>query len=312
MAQKALLSWYGNYGRHSLPWRNTDDVYHVYISEVMLQQTQVSRVQEHFYPSFLEKFPTVDDLANANIDDVLTAWSGLGYYSRARNLHKAAIECSKLKTIPDTLKELESLPGIGKYTASAICSFALHQKVSVVDTNIKRVLRRYFAIIENSESIVYDFANSFLNDKSPRDHNLALMDLGSMICTATNPQCDSCPLSQTCQGKENPLQYTQTKKIKYEDLELFLAIVIKENQIGLVKSKEKLYKDMLTLPHTDPIDEDFIGSFKHSYTKYKITVNLYQSDLIPEDVKWVELEDMENLPISSLTKKAFKKLSKNL
>lgn len=312
MAKDALLAWYKEFGRHSLPWRNTDSIYHVYISEVMLQQTQVSRVQEYFYPNFLEKFPTINDLANANIDDVLTAWSGLGYYSRARNLHKAANQCLELGTIPNSLKELESLAGVGKYTASAICSFGYYQVVSVVDTNIKRVLKRYFALLDVNEKTIESHANKFLNKESPRDHNLALMDLGSMVCTATNPQCDICPLNKTCLGIDNPLQYTQTKKTQYKNLDLFLAITSKDEKIALVKSQEKLYKGMLTLPYTDPIDENFIASFKHSYTKYRITVNLYRSENIPDDTVWVELEDIDNLPISSLTKKAFKKLSKNL
>ena len=132
------MQWYETNGRHDLPWRNTDDVYHIYLSEIMLQQTQVNRVRDEYYPQFLEKFPSLEVLANAEQDEVLTAWSGLGYYSRARNLHKTAI--ASPNSLPSIEQELIKLPGIGRYTASAICSFGHNQKIPVVDTNIARVV----------------------------------------------------------------------------------------------------------------------------------------------------------------------------
>jgi A/G-specific adenine glycosylase len=305
----SLLKWYETNGRHDLPWRQTRDIYKVYISEIMLQQTQVSRVQEYFYPRFLEEFPTIQDLANAKIENVLSLWSGLGYYSRARNIHKTAQLCSSTN-LPTSKKELLKLPGIGEYTSSAICSFALEQDIEVVDTNIKRVLKRFFAIEENNEKVIIQKAQDFLNIGKSRDHNLALMDLGSMVCTPNNPQCEMCPLEKECQGKLDPSRYNQTKKIIYEDLELFLGICIKNNKIALIKSKEKLYKDMLTLPNVDPIEEDYIDEFKHSYTKYKITVKLYNKEEIDiEGIEYFEIDKSETLPISSLTKKAIKKIN---
>ena len=175
-SQDKLLEWYKIYGRHSLPWRNTDDMYHIYLSEIMLQQTQVNRVMEEYYPQFLEKFPSLKILAEANQEDVLSAWSGLGYYSRARNLHKTAQLCPDI--LPNTQEELLELPGIGRYTASAICSFGHNQTIPVVDTNIARVIKRFFALLNPKDATIWNSATSFVNTKQPRHHNLALMDLG--------------------------------------------------------------------------------------------------------------------------------------
>jgi A/G-specific adenine glycosylase len=302
--QAALLSWYEKAGRHDLPWRNTDDVYHVYVSEIMLQQTQVKRVMEEYYPNFLEKFPTLRHLADAKEEDVLAAWSGLGYYSRARNLHKTAKLCTD--ALPKNQKELLKLPGIGRYTASAVCSFALNQETAVVDTNIARVIRRFFALYDAKDEDVWQYAQSFVNTKEPRAHNLALMDLGSLVCLPVSAKCKECPLRFTCKGKEEPELYTKKKKTEYEAMELFYGIVIQNGKIALKLSKGPMYKGMLELPSVDPLEEDFIAEFKHSYTKYRLTVKLYTSEGIPEDVEWYRIEDLENAHISSLTKKALK------
>jgi A/G-specific adenine glycosylase len=270
----------------------------------MLQQTQVNRVMSEFYPNFLEKFPTLEILANAPLDEVLAAWSGLGYYTRARNIHKTANLCPQ--ELPVSLSALLQLPGIGKYTASAICSFGYNQDVSVVDTNIARVLKRYCGHIEVKDEVVWQSAETLLNHNKPRSHNLALMDLGSMICTPTNPKCDECPLENECRGKENPELYTKKKKTVYESMDLFFAICIKEDKIALKKASGNMYKGMLELPSTDPIDENLVGNFKHSYTKYKLSIYLYQVEILAEDeLIWVKINEIDTLPISTLTKKAF-------
>lgn len=271
----------------------------------MLQQTQVSRVETHFYPLFLEKFPSLQSLANATQEEVLSIWSGLGYYSRARNLHK----CAKLAApnLPQTEEELLKLPGIGRYTASAICCFGLSQTIPVVDTNIARVIKRYFALLCPSEKLIWSHASEFVNAKAARDHNLALMDLGSLICLSKNPKCHECPLQKECLGKDEPEIYTQTKKTEYETLELFYGVCIKEGKIALHTSKTKLYKDMLVLPSVDPIEENFLGSFKHSYTKYRLKVNLYKLESLQErELIWLDIAELPNAAVSSLTKKAQK------
>jgi A/G-specific adenine glycosylase len=305
LVHKQLLNWYKTFGRHDLPWRNTNDVYHVYISEIMLQQTQVSRVKEYFYPNFLEIYPSLEVLAKADIDEVLINWSGLGYYTRARNIHKTAKLIYKYG-LPDEQKELEKLPGIGRYTASAICSFGYKQSVSVVDTNIARVLKRYFALFNMKDKIVWEYANDFLNPVDPTHHNLALMDLGSVVCTPKDPSCSECPLQNSCQGKSDPIKYTQTKKISYEKLELFYGVYIQNGKLAVQKSTNKLYHGMYELPQVDPIEENKIGSFKHSYTKYRITVNLYTVDELYDELEWVELEKLDQIPLSSLMQKALK------
>ena len=303
-AQTALLKWYEKYGRHELPWRLTDNLYHVYLSEIMLQQTQVNRVRDEYYPQFLAKFPSLKALANAHQDDVLAAWSGLGYYSRARNLHKTA----KLTQygLPQTTKELMALPGIGEYTASAVCSFGLGQNVPVVDTNIARVIKRHFALLSPKVKTLWQQAEVFVNAKEPRSHNLALMDLGSLICLPKNPKCDECPLENSCLGKSEPEIYTKTKKTVYENMELFLGVCIKDNKIALETSTQKMYKDMLVLPNVEPIEEDFIAEFKHSYTKYRIIVKLYKVQKLNQGLKLLNIDELNTAPISSLTKKAQK------
>ncbi|WP_428739544.1 A/G-specific adenine glycosylase [Sulfurimonas sp.] len=302
--REKLLIWYEKHGRHDLPWRNTDDIYHIYLSEIMLQQTQVNRVQEEYYPRFLERFSSLRVLAEASEDEVLASWSGLGYYSRARNLHKTA------KLSKDGLsmceKELVKLPGIGRYTASAICSFGYKQSVPVVDTNIARVLKRFFALSQTNEKEIWQKAEFFLNYQNPREHNLALMDLGAIACTPKNPNCKECPLEVLCQGKMEPELYTQTKKTEYETLELFYGLFVKDGKVALKTSNGPMYKNMLELPSVDPIEENFVGSFKHSYTKYRLTVNLYTIEEKSDDFEWYELSSIENVPISSLTKKALK------
>jgi len=304
---KNLLSWYAQEGRDHLPWRNTRNIYHIYISEIMLQQTQVNRVMSEFYPNFLEKFPTLDVLAKSPIEEVLASWSGLGYYSRARNIHKTANECPT--KLPSDMKGLLQLPGIGRYTASAICSFGYEQDVSVVDTNIARVIKRYDALVEVKDEVVWSSADRLLNHKEPRSHNLALMDLGSMVCTPKNPSCDICPLEDNCQGKDEPELYTKKKKTVYESMDLFFAICIKNDKIALQKSTGKMYKGMLVLPSTDPIEENLLTTYKHSYTKYRLTVHLYKVEELEDDeMIWVNIKDIDAMPISTLTKKGLEKI----
>jgi A/G-specific adenine glycosylase len=305
---KKLLSWYKEHGRHELPWRNTQDLYHIYLSEIMLQQTQVNRVRDEYYPQFLAKFPTLEALGEAPLDDVLAAWSGLGYYRRAKNLHATA-QLTK-NALPQSVKELKELPGIGAYTASAICCFALEQDVPVVDTNIARVLKRHYALLDVKEKTIWEKAEHLVNAKDPRHHNLALMDLGSMVCTPKNPQCSLCPLEESCQGKQEPESYTQTKKKEYISMELFFGAYIKNGKVALELSSNNMYKDMLVLPSVEPLEENLLGTFKHAYTKYRLSVSIYEVEEIEGDFVWLSPQEFASAPISSLTKKAERFLRK--
>jgi A/G-specific adenine glycosylase len=207
-----LMQWYGTHGRRDLPWRNTRDAYAIYLSEVMLQQTQVATVLARFYQPFLARFPTLKALANANEREVLEAWQGLGYYSRARNLHKAAKACAG--KLPSTVDELVALPGIGRNTAHAVASFAFGLPVPVMEANVKRVLCRIFALEQPTDNQLWEGAHALLDSDHVFDYNQAMMDIGAMVCRKRAPLCAECPASGICKGKANPEAYPQKKAKK--------------------------------------------------------------------------------------------------
>ncbi|MDA7817115.1 A/G-specific adenine glycosylase [Sulfurimonas sp.] len=301
--QQNLLAWYEKEGRDHLPWRQTDNIYHVYLSEIMLQQTQVSRVMDEYYPRFLKRFPDLKALSEATLEEVFSCWSGLGYYRRAKNLH--ATSQLTTPTLPDTMKELLELPGIGKYTASAICSFGYNQSVSVVDTNIARVLGRLYAKETPKDKELWEIADSFLNHVEARSHNLALMDLGSMICTPKNPTCKSCPFEEECLGKNEPELYSQKKKTLYIDKTLYYGIFQRDDKVAMYRSESGMYKDMLELKELDAKAEgELLGTFKHAYTKYRLEVYVYKIDMEGDKAVWIDKEKFAEAPISSLTTKA--------
>ncbi|MFY9645002.1 MAG: A/G-specific adenine glycosylase [Terriglobales bacterium] len=219
--RRALLGWYDAH-RRDLPWRKTRDAYRIWISEIMLQQTRVAAVLDH-YRIFLERFPNIRALAAAEEDAVLAAWSGLGYYRRARNLHQCAKEIvqSYRGRFPKTAEELRNLPGIGRYTGAAIASIAFDEPVAVVDGNVERVLQRFFASeIDGKQGIgrslkgdggsltvrqVWQQAQTLLATARPGDFNQAMMELGATVCLPREPRCASCPVRKWCvtqQGNE--------------------------------------------------------------------------------------------------------------
>lgn len=196
---KALLDWYEKDGRHDLPWRASRDPYNILVSELMLQQTQVSRVVPK-YLAFLERFPTLQELAKARQADVLSLWQGLGYNSRAVRLLKLA---QSVDTLPQTAEELERLPGIGPYTAGAILIFSREVPALSVDVNVERVLKRLFSArnARPTRRQVHELAQRLIAEQeSPHEWQSALMDFGSLVCTARNPRCAQCPLRQGCKS----------------------------------------------------------------------------------------------------------------
>ena len=202
--RRKLLAWYDRSAR-DLPWRRTRDPYQVLVSEVMLQQTQVSRVQE-YYPRFLEQFPDLGTLAAARPRAVREAWDGLGYYARARNLHALAKQVARRHdgTLPGTPEELIELPGVGRYTAGAVASFAYEQPVPAVDTNVSRVIRRFFFNRATGngqrESDVWNLAAALVPKDGKRAwrFNQAIMELGALVCTARKPKCGECLCADRC------------------------------------------------------------------------------------------------------------------
>lgn len=234
-----IVVWQKTHGRNSLPWQNTRDPYRVWLSEIMLQQTQVVTVLD-YYARFIDRFPTVAELASAQPDDVLALWSGLGYYSRARNLHRCAQDVVALHggQFPSSAALLQTLPGIGPSTAAAIASFCFSERVAILDGNVKRVLTRVLGFCEDlssgkNEKQLWVIANSLLPEKNltqtmPR-YTQGVMDLGATVCTRRQPQCQICPVQDICKGftQGEPEKFpVKTKKLKrsVEHLSLLLAL----------------------------------------------------------------------------------------
>lgn len=216
----ALLEWFDVHGRHDLPWQVADDPYKVWVSEIMLQQTQVKTVLQYF-DLFIARFPTVQDLGTATWDEVAPYWAGLGYYARARNLHKAAGIVAKQGHFPETLEEWIALPGIGRSTAGALMSLGLRKYGVIMDGNVKRVLSRFFAIEDDlskpiHERAMWQLAEELCPNERNHDYTQAIMDLGATVCTPRKPLCLYCPMQQHCQahqqGLENELPFKKAKK----------------------------------------------------------------------------------------------------
>lgn len=234
-----LIQWQKQHGRHHLPWQ-TCDPYCVWLSEIMLQQTQVATVLD-YYPRFLNAFPTVQDLAHADQDQVLQLWAGLGYYSRARNLHTAAQQVVQQfgGQFPQTRLELEKLKGVGRSTAAAIAAFAFKQRETILDGNVKRIVCRIFALdgdISNKafEQQLWAFAETLLpeNNSDMPAYTQGLMDLGATICKRSKPQCSACPMSDICQAKaQNIIAQLPRKKssIAVKTQTLFWLILRRPN-----------------------------------------------------------------------------------
>lgn len=217
-----LLKWFDQHGRKNLPWQQQPSPYHVWLSEIMLQQTQVNTVIP-YYQKFTERFSNITTLAHAPVDDVLALWTGLGYYARARNLHKAAniMVDSHQGQMPDTLDELIALPGIGRSTAGAIMALAHHQHFPILDGNVKRVLSRHAAVEgwpgkKHIENNLWLIAEQHLPNDRVANYVQAQMDLGATLCTRSKPKCTICPLNTDCQAyiNGNPNAYPTSKPKK--------------------------------------------------------------------------------------------------
>ena len=229
-----VIRWQHTHGRHGLPWQ-TNDPYRVWLSEVMLQQTQVATVLA-YYPRFIDRFPDVRALAAAQLDDVLALWSGLGYYSRARNLHRCAQEVVAMHggEFPRSAAQLESLPGIGRSTAAAIASFCFGERVASLDGNVKRVLARVLAFGEDlaqarGTSQLWEYAQELLPKRDLATampaYTQGLMDLGATLCMSRQPQCDACPVAGSCAARAEgrQLQYpVKSRKLRRSSQAMWL------------------------------------------------------------------------------------------
>lgn len=340
--QTSLLHWFKK-NKRDLPWRKTRDPYAIWVSEIMLQQTQVVTVIP-YYHKFLKSFPTLRHLAKANLAKVLKVWEGLGYYSRARNLHRASqIVLNHFHgEIPTNLKDLLSLPGVGKYTAGAILSIAYNIEAPILDGNVKRVLSRLFAIpgnLKKTENLLWQASESLIPKGNANVFNSALMDLGSMICTPKDPQCPKCPLRNGCKGNAlgRPETYpTRTLKKPIPHVEAVSAVIIKDGKVLLfqrpprgllgglwefpnwkIEDKNRLRLRLRLRNHikkemgmTVKVNES-IGTFKQTYSHFKLTQKVFKCEAIDGigRGKWVCIRDVDQLAMSKIDRRIANVLS---
>lgn len=314
---KSLHEWYEANGRKDLPWRKTTNPYHIYLSEIMLQQTTVKTVLERFYFPFLEKFPTLQSVSTAPLEEVLKMWEGLGYYRRARSLHEASIACKGV--LPSTQEALMSLKGIGKTTSHAIMAFAFGAALPILDGNVKRVLCRFFALNDAVEKELWEKAYLLLDTQNPYMFNQAMMDIGSQVCTLSSPQCESCPLSSGCQGRIQPLIFKPFKR-KQSQPTVYQKIIIPMTDDGLFLLTKREGEFLHGLWGFDQIPEDqqvwqfdgidyevssmmHQGHVRHVYTHFIVEADVYTL-LLPKTQQMITPEEIAKLPLSKIDHKA--------
>jgi A/G-specific adenine glycosylase len=329
--QQKLLSWFALQGRKDLPWQQDITPYRVWLSETMLQQTQVTTVMPYFQ-AFVEKFPDLDTLAQATIDEVLPYWSGLGYYARARNLHKTAQIIYQQQRFPDTLAELMALPGIGQSTAGAILSIAFNNSHPILDGNVKRVLTRYKGITgwtgdSQINKQLWAVSTELTPSKQCADYTQAIMDLGATICTRTKPLCVACPLASDCVAKNtgtvNLLPTRKPAKTLPVKQLIFLLLKNRQQQIFLEKRPPVgIWGGLWSLPEFDTIEaaQDFcltqnltiehqqvLPALRHTFSHYHLdyTPLIIQTPdscnlvMEAEQTLWYNSQQIDNLGLAS-------------
>ncbi|WP_303290990.1 A/G-specific adenine glycosylase [Marinobacter sp. SS5-14b] len=327
-----LLTWYDQHGRHDLPWHHDRNAYRVWVSEIMLQQTQVATVIPYF-EAFMASFPDVRALASAPEDDVLSHWSGLGYYARARNLHKAAKQVVEDfdGEFPQHQETLETLTGIGRSTAAAILAQSFNKRAAILDGNVKRVLARYHAVPgwPGQTSVLkqlWEHAETHTPDTRVRDYTQGIMDLGAMVCTRSKPKCESCPLNTGCQAyahSETRLYPgSKPKKTKPEKTTWMLIIEDPDGRILLERRPPSgIWGGLWSLPELDPAygpeelqyacetelgltcsDPELIRGFRHTFSHYHLHIQparlpITGSTAVADsgDQRWLHRDEALNL-----------------
>jgi len=295
-----LLHWFDHHGRKTLPWQQDKNPYRVWVSEIMLQQTQVTAVIP-FFTRFMEKFPSIQSLAESDADSVMHYWSGLGYYARARNLHKAAqdIVAKHNGIFPEQLEQVIALPGIGRSTAGAILAFCMNQRHPILDGNVKRVLTRYFAIPgfpgqRETEKILWKLADSLTPDNRISDYTQAIMDLGATLCTRSKPRCGDCPLRKDCsalaQDNQGAYPHPKPKNAKPSKSVTMLILQNAEGDVLLTKRPAAgIWGSLWSLPelpkNTTEVefsarhfgvyiaDQRALEPIRHGFTHYNLLIN---------------------------------------
>jgi A/G-specific adenine glycosylase len=310
---EALLDWFAAH-RRDLPWRRTYEPYHVWVSEIMLQQTQMERGVAYF-TRWLERFPDVASLALAHEDEVLKLWEGLGYYSRARNLHRAArlVHEELGGNLPDTVEGLQTLPGVGPYTARAVASIAFGRDVCVIDANVERVASRLYDIdvpVKSREARrqIEERCQALLPPGRARDFNQALMEFGSLVCAPRNPACNACPIRPHCLARTRGVQEARPVTAKAASpipLTMATGVLVHDGRIlaqkrlsddiwgnlwefpgGLVEDGEtpeqaviREFMEETALSVNRPVP---VGAFRHSYTRYRVTLHAFAVTLLSD------------------------------
>ena len=330
---RLLLNWYHKHGR-ILPWRDHPDPYAIWVSEIMLQQTRVETVIPYF-EKWMNLFPDVGTLANATGQEVLNAWEGLGYYSRARNLHKSSkITAEKFNgQLPRDLAELRSLPGIGRYTVGAIASMAFGMDEPTLDGNLRRVFARLFDVVEFADSPagekkLWELAAQNMPKGEAGDYNQALMDLGATICLPKNPRCLLCPLVKICEACKNGTQefrpvlkpkkavphYTHSAAVILRRGRVLLAQRLPDGLLGgmwefpngwIEKNSDNELNKALNNAHGLRVKvKKEIGVIQHAYTHFKVTVHAFHCDLVSiqkkENLKWVKITELNDYPMGKI------------
>ncbi len=327
-----LLAWYQKHSRH-LPWRDVVDPYRVWVSEIMLQQTRVDTVIP-YYQRWMERFPTLTHLARANEQEVLQAWEGLGYYSRGRNLHRAArLVMEKYGgKLPCQREQLQKLPGIGRYTAAAIASIAFGQDAPALDGNVRRVLARLFDVrlpvrSAEGEERLRQLAAEHLPAGRAGDYNQALMDLGATICTPRAPACERCPLAALCQARALNLQEERPLTVKRPPVpHLIASAAVLRRHDGRVLITQRPAKGLLGGLWEFPgskleagetpaaslqreINEELgvqievnqaIGVYRHAYTHFRVTLHAYECILIDGEPQAIHASDLRWVKLQAL------------
>lgn len=331
--QNALLTWFDVHGRHDLPWQVADDPYKVWVSEIMLQQTQVKTVLQ-YYPKFIERFPTVNALAEADWEDVAPYWAGLGYYARARNLHKASKVVAEQGHFPQTIDEWQQLSGIGRSTAGALMSLGLRQYGVILDGNVKRVLARFFAIEDDLSKSIHDkqmwqLAEQLCPIERNADYTQAMMDLGATICTPKKALCTYCPVQSRCLAyQQNLVEELPFKKAKKAVPIRQADIILLQRQVDGVEQwlwqqrpAEGLWGGLWCLPIIEQ-DDELLGlssyqmlsqnvSISHQFTHFTWQLQLKRFHVeqnqtvqtLPFVGQWLSLADIEQKGIPTAMKK---------
>jgi A/G-specific adenine glycosylase len=337
--RRKLLAWYSDHAR-DLPWRKSRDPYRVWVSEIMLQQTQVATVRDYFQ-RFVAALPDVHALAAADEQQVLRLWEGLGYYRRARQLHAAAkkVAAELEGEFPSDVELLQSLPGIGRYTAGAIASIAFDQRAPILEANTIRLLSRLIAYRDDplkaaGQRVLWQTAEDILPQKDVARFNQALMELGSLVCTPTSPRCEVCPLAEICRanaaGLQDKIPVPKAKQTYTEIREA--AVIIRRNGSVLMRecganerwaglwdfprfalesegplfARDEIVHKVRTQTGITCAPGSLLKTIKHGVTRYRITLDCYEASVVSgraKDVRWIAKSELAKLPLSTTGRK---------